>query len=78
MSLIIEHEWDAPVTLRGLLSHTAGLTVPGFPGYGPDEDAPPAPPALGLGHLQVAQEHQRRRPEHALASAGLRRIQVNP
>jgi CubicO group peptidase (beta-lactamase class C family) len=30
----------APVSLRGLLSHTAGLTVHGFPGYGPDEKVP--------------------------------------
>ncbi len=30
----------APVTLRGLLTHRAGLTVWGFPGYGPDEEAP--------------------------------------
>jgi CubicO group peptidase (beta-lactamase class C family) len=28
------------VTLRGLLSHTAGVTVQGFPGYGPDEVVP--------------------------------------
>jgi len=29
-----------PVTLRQLLTHTAGLTVNGFPGYGPDEEVP--------------------------------------
>lgn len=28
------------VTLRRLLTHTAGLTVWGFPGYGPDENVP--------------------------------------
>ncbi|MGB3541471.1 serine hydrolase domain-containing protein [Rubrivirga sp.] len=28
------------VTLRGLLTHTAGLTVHGFPGYGPGETVP--------------------------------------
>lgn len=33
---------EAPVTLRALLTHTAGLTVHGFPGYGPDETAPSA------------------------------------
>lgn len=31
---------EAPVTLRGLLTHTAGLTVHGFPGYGPEADVP--------------------------------------
>ena len=32
---IPDHEWSArrPVTLRGLLSHGAGLNVPSFPGY---------------------------------------------
>lgn len=29
-----------PATLRGLLSHTAGVTLPGFPGYGPDVAVP--------------------------------------
>jgi CubicO group peptidase (beta-lactamase class C family) len=31
---------SAPVTLRGLLSHTAGLTVHGFPGYAVDVSRP--------------------------------------
>jgi CubicO group peptidase (beta-lactamase class C family) len=31
---------DKKVTLRGLLSHTAGLTVHGFPGYATDEPRP--------------------------------------
>ena len=30
----------APVTLRGLLTHRAGLSVSGFPGYGPAEAVP--------------------------------------
>ena len=37
------HEWEAsaPVTLRHLLTHTGGLTVHGFPGYGPEDPVPP-------------------------------------
>lgn len=31
---------DAPVTLRGLLTHTAGMTVHGFPGYAADAAVP--------------------------------------
>jgi len=37
---------QAPVTLRGLLTHRAGLTVWGFPGYGPDEEVPDGPGVL--------------------------------
>ena len=33
---------EAPVTLRGLLTHRAGLSVSGFPGYGPEEAVPDA------------------------------------
>ena len=33
---------EAPVTLRGLLTHRAGLGVSGFPGYGPGETVPDA------------------------------------
>lgn len=32
--------WQPHVTLRGLLSHCAGMTVDGFPGYTPDEPLP--------------------------------------
>ena len=31
---------EAPVTLGGLLTHRAGLSMSGFPGYGPDEMVP--------------------------------------
>ncbi len=34
------HTASEPVTLRRLVTHTAGLTVHGFPGYGPDEEVP--------------------------------------
>ena len=37
----------APVTLRQLLSHTAGLTLHGFPGYAPDERIPDLAEILG-------------------------------
>ena len=33
---------EVPVTLRGILTHRAGLGVWGFPGYGPDEAVPDA------------------------------------
>jgi CubicO group peptidase (beta-lactamase class C family) len=36
-----------PVTLRALLTHTAGTTVHGFPGYGPGEEVPTAVGVLG-------------------------------
>ena len=35
-----EYTAKAPVTLEGLLSHTAGLTVHGFPGYGAGATVP--------------------------------------
>jgi CubicO group peptidase (beta-lactamase class C family) len=35
-----EHTAVKPVTLRGLLTHSAGMTVHGFPGYGRDEPIP--------------------------------------
>ena len=37
---------EAPVTLGGLLTHRAGLSMSGFPGYGPDEMVPDAPGVL--------------------------------
>jgi CubicO group peptidase (beta-lactamase class C family) len=35
-----EHTRDRKATLRGVLSHTAGLTVHGFPGYAAGEEVP--------------------------------------
>lgn len=45
---IPENEWTrkAIVTLRELLSHTAGLTVSGFPGYGEGKELPTLPQIL--------------------------------
>ena len=40
------HTAKAPVTLEGLLSHTAGLTVHGFPGYAAGETVPTVPQVL--------------------------------
>ena len=40
------HTAKAPVTLEGLLSHTAGLTVHGFPGYAAGENVPTVPQVL--------------------------------
>jgi len=43
--------WQPRTTLRQLLSHTAGLTVHGFPGYPPGERVPSAPEVLsGMGN----------------------------
>lgn len=39
-------DWRPRITLRQLLSHTAGLTVHGFPGYGPHERVPSVPDLL--------------------------------
>ncbi len=41
-----EHTAAQPVTLRHLLSHTAGLTVPGFPGYPVGAAVPSVPDLL--------------------------------
>jgi CubicO group peptidase (beta-lactamase class C family) len=40
------HTAKAPVTLERLLSHTAGLTVHGFPGYAADAAVPTVPQVL--------------------------------
>ena len=40
------HTGKAPVTLERLLSHTAGLTVHGFPGYAAGEAVPTVPQVL--------------------------------
>lgn len=45
---------SVPVTLRGLLTHRAGLSVWGFPGYGPDETVPDVPGVLdGRGNTRA-------------------------
>ena len=41
------HGWQPRLTLRQLLSHTAGLTVHGFPGYQHDEPLPTTLQVLG-------------------------------
>lgn len=41
-----EHTASQPVTIRHLLSHTAGTTVPGFPGYRFDASIPSLPEVL--------------------------------
>jgi CubicO group peptidase (beta-lactamase class C family) len=38
--------WQPTVSLRGLLSHTAGTTVHGFPGYQSDDELPSLPEIL--------------------------------
>jgi len=46
-----EFTTGAKVTLRGILTHRAGLSVWGFPGYGPDETVPNTTGVLdGLGN----------------------------
>src|SRR5262245_35463800 len=40
------HTAKSPVTLEGLLSHTAGLTVHGFPGYAAGSPVPTVPQVL--------------------------------
>lgn len=39
-------DWQPRITLRQILSHTAGLTVHGFPGYQTNEDIPTVPQIL--------------------------------
>lgn len=50
------HTATEPVTLRRLLSHTAGTTVPGFPGYGAGTPLPsPVDVLRGLGNTPAVE-----------------------
>jgi CubicO group peptidase (beta-lactamase class C family) len=61
----------APVTLRGLLTHTAGLTVSGFPGYGPDEAVPTTAGVLdGAGNTDSVRVDQAPRSEYRYSGGG--------
>jgi CubicO group peptidase (beta-lactamase class C family) len=44
--------WQSRVTLRQILSHSAGLTVHGFPGYGVDEALPSVDAPRGTDSLE--------------------------
>ncbi|MEM6706262.1 MAG: serine hydrolase domain-containing protein [Acidobacteriota bacterium] len=48
-----EHLSEATVTPRLLLSMKAGTTVPGFPGYHPDDPLPTVPQVLGYPRAQT-------------------------
>src|SRR5690606_25854640 len=54
-----------PATLRGLLSHTAGVTVHGYPGYAPGTAGPTpvlvldAEPPTNFAPIGVDAEHER-------------------
>jgi CubicO group peptidase (beta-lactamase class C family) len=63
----------AKVTVRGILSHTAGLTVPSFPGYDEDDEVPSVLEILDgklpARTLQVRVSHPRARSSATPAAA---------
>ena len=66
-----ETAFDGPVTLRGLLTHTAGLTVHGFPGYGPAEAVPTTAGVLaGEGNTDAVVVDQRPRTAYRYSGGG--------
>jgi len=67
----------APVTLRGLLTHTAGLTVHGFPGYGLDEAVPTTVGVLdGLGNTDPVRVDLEPRTEWRYSGGGYTVMQL--
>ncbi len=67
------HDWEAehPVTLRRLLSHTAGLNVHGFPGYAADTAVPTVEEVLtGAGPANTAAVEVASRPGEAWRYSG--------
>ncbi|WP_412060487.1 serine hydrolase domain-containing protein [Rubrivirga sp. IMCC45206] len=61
----------APVTLRGLLTHMAGLTVHGFPGYGPGEAVPTTAGVLrGEGNSEAVRVAQTPRTAYRYSGGG--------
>ncbi|WP_412068377.1 serine hydrolase domain-containing protein [Rubrivirga sp. IMCC43871] len=62
---------DAPVTLRGLLTHTAGLSVHGFSGYGPGETVPTTAGVLrGDGNSEAVRVAQTPRTAYRYSGGG--------
>lgn len=63
--------YDEEVTLRRLLSHTAGTSVSGFPGYGAGERVPSLPELLdGKGNTDPVRVTSRPGSEHRYSGGG--------
>lgn len=68
---------DQPVTLRGLLTHTAGLSGHGFPGYGPGETVPGTAGVLwGDGNTDAVVVDQRPRTAYRYSGGGYTVMQL--